>query len=105
MSNKSVKQECLTRVLRNSVKQGCPTRVPPQCVKSGCPTIGFAGKGAKYVLSPLLRIPVGIRVRGLHLVFCIYIYISYAWDEKVNQKINRSIFKYIMYKYYQLMSG
>ena len=48
MSYKSVKQECLTRALRNSVKQGCPTRVSPQCVRSGCPTSGFAGKCDKY---------------------------------------------------------
>ena len=32
MSDRSVKQECLTRALHNSVKQGCPTRVSPQCV-------------------------------------------------------------------------
>ena len=43
MSHKSVKQECLTRALRNSVKQGCPTRVSPQCVNSGCLTSEFAG--------------------------------------------------------------
>ena len=43
MSHKGVKQECLTRALRNSVKQGCPTRVSPQCVNSGCLTSEFAG--------------------------------------------------------------
>ena len=43
MSHKIVKQECLTRALRNSVKQGCPTRVSPQCVNSGCLTSEFAG--------------------------------------------------------------
>ena len=51
MSHKSVKQECLTRALRNSVKQGRPTRVSPQCVNSGCLTSEFAGNVTnKYCL-------------------------------------------------------
>ena len=51
MSSKSVKQERLTRALRNSVKHGCPTRVPPQCVKSGCLTSEFVGNVTnKYCL-------------------------------------------------------
>ena len=52
MSHKSVREECLTRALRNSVKQGCPTRVSPQCVNSGCLTGGFAGKCENYVFVP-----------------------------------------------------
>ena len=43
MSHKTVKQECLTRALRDSVKQGCPTTVSPQCVNSGRLTSEFAG--------------------------------------------------------------
>ena len=51
MSDKSVKQECLTGDLRNSVKQGRPTRVSPQCVNSGCLTSEFAGSVTnKYCL-------------------------------------------------------
>ena len=69
VSSKGALQECLTRALRNSVKQGCPTRVSPQRVNSGCLTSGFAGKCEKWVLSLFLNIRVGIRVRGLHLVF------------------------------------
>ena len=66
VSYKNVKQECLTRALRNSVKQGCPTRVSPQCVNSGCLTSEFAGIVTNKVLSLFVNIRVGIRVRGLY---------------------------------------
>ena len=55
-----------------NVKQGCLTRVPPQCVKSGCLTSEFVGNVTNkycHVLSLFVNMRVGIRVRGLHLVF------------------------------------
>ena len=80
MSYKSVKQECLTRALRNSVKQGCPTRVSPQCVRSGCPTSGFGGKCDKYCFCSSTHVSAFGFV-GFILFFCVWNFESlFNWD-------------------------
>ena len=61
MSSKSVLQECQVR----SVKYECLTRVSSRSVLEECQ----ARVSHKWVLWKMWHIRVGIRVRGLHLVF------------------------------------
>ena len=88
-SHKSVKSECQARVSYQSVAQWCQARVSYKSVTSVC-QVNVFNRWVRWKLwqisikSLFLNIRVGIRVRGLHLVFLVYtniclILFDYLW--------------------------
>ena len=65
MSQKSVKQESLTRASQKSVKQECLTRVSSKSVKPGCPA-RVSHKSVKYK-TPLLSVSREIVLQECHV--------------------------------------
>ena len=95
VSSKSVLEECQARVSHKSVKSECQARVSYQSVaqllrkgvlqechlsvsSQGVPQVGSLEVVTMSIKSLFLNIRVGIRVRGLHLVFfsffCLWIF-------------------------------
>ena len=89
-SHKSVKSECHARVSYQSVAQWCQARVSYKSVTSVC-QVNVFNRWVRWKLwqisikSLFLNIRVGIRVRGLHLVFCMsfpkakFVELSLGW--------------------------